>query len=108
MAAGRGGRHRPLSSPRLYPGWTPRRTSSPGTARIQAGEPYSSADPALANALHQITTWKSPYYQAALMAADTASGQQVPVFDVQGWTDELFPEAEAISLVNELRAIDQG
>ena len=42
------------------------------------------------------------------MAADAASGQQVPVLDVQGCTDHLFPEVEVISLVNRLRAIDRG
>ncbi|HEX3630035.1 MAG TPA: CocE/NonD family hydrolase C-terminal non-catalytic domain-containing protein, partial [Candidatus Dormibacteraeota bacterium] len=28
---------------------------------------------------------------------------QVPIFDIQGWTDNLFPEAEGVSLANKLR-----
>jgi acetyl esterase/lipase len=68
-------------------------------ARVNAGEPY--ADPLVASAIDQLKTWKSAYYQDALI--DRTSGQ-VPIFDIQGWTDHLFPEAEGVSLVNKLRA----
>ena len=70
-------------------------------ARINAGEPYLAQDPLLASALYQLKTWKSAYYQDALIAR---SKDQVPVFDIQGWTDQLFAEVEGVSLVNKLRA----
>lgn len=76
-------------------------------AAIQAGEPYSSANPVLANSLHQVTTWKSPFYQDALLKADVARRDEVPVLDVQGWTDALFPEVEGIAMVNKVRAADR-
>jgi hypothetical protein len=71
-------------------------------ARVNAGEPYDPAvDPLVASAIDQLKTWKSAYYQDALIARTT---DQVPVFDIQGWTDHLFPEVEGVSLVNKLRA----
>jgi acetyl esterase/lipase len=74
---------------------------TPWFARINAGEPYLAADPLLEQALSQLTTWKSAYYQDALI--DRRS-DLVPIFDLQGWTDNLFPEVEGVSLVNKLRA----
>ena len=70
-------------------------------ARVSAGEPYTPEDPLLASALYQLKTWKSAYYQDALIARST---DLVPVFDIQGWTDQLFPEVEGVSLVNKMRA----
>jgi predicted acyl esterase len=71
-------------------------------ARVNAGEPYDAAgDPLVASAIDQLRTWKSAYYQDALIAR---TNDLVPVFDIQGWTDQLFPEAEGVSLVNKLRA----
>ncbi len=71
-------------------------------ARINAGEPYDPAvDPLLASALYQLKTWKSAYYQDALI---NRTRDLVPVFNIQGWTDELFPEVEGVSMVNKLRA----
>lgn len=70
-------------------------------ARINAGEPYSQSDPVLSTALRQLRDWKSAYYQDALIGR---SADHVPVFDIQGWTDNLFPEVEGVSLVEKLRA----
>jgi acetyl esterase/lipase len=71
-------------------------------ARVNAGEPYDPAvDPLVASAIEQLKTWKSAYYQDALIAR---TRDLVPVFDIQGWTDQLFPEVEGVSLVNKLRA----
>lgn len=70
-------------------------------ARVNAGEPNDPADPLVASAIDQLTTWKSAYYQDALIAR---TRDLVPVFDIQGWTDQLFPEVEGVSLVNKLRA----
>ena len=75
-------------------------------ADIQKGEPYLAADPALAGALHQIRDWKSPYYQSALIQRDVTAADEVPVLDVQGWTDELFPESQGVALYNELKRAD--
>ena len=71
-------------------------------ARVNVGEPYAPAqDPVLAQALDQLKNWKSPYYQDALI---DRSSDLVPIFDIQGWTDALFPQVEGVSLVNKLRA----
>jgi acetyl esterase/lipase len=70
-------------------------------AGVNAGEPYLPADPVLAQALTQLSTWKSAYYQDALI---DRSRDLVPIFDLQGWTDNLFPEVEGVSLINKLRA----
>lgn len=55
----------------------------------------------MASAIDQLKTWKSAYYQDALIAR---TKDLVPVFDIQGWTDQLFSEVEEVSLVNKLRA----
>ena len=71
-------------------------------ARVNQGEPYDPASqPSLAYALSQLKTWRSAYYQDALIDRST---DLVPIFDMQGWTDNLFPEVEGVSLVNKLRA----
>ena len=71
-------------------------------ARVSAGEPYDPAvDPLVASAIDQLKTWKSAYYQDALIGRTT---DLVPIFDIQGWTDQLFPEVEGVSMVNKLRA----
>ena len=71
-------------------------------AQVNAGELYTPVqDPLLAQALTQLSTWKSAYYQDALI--DRRS-DLVPIFDIQGWTDHLFPEVEGVSLVNKLHA----
>jgi acetyl esterase/lipase len=71
-------------------------------ARVNAGEPYDPAvDPLVASAIDQLKTWKSAYYQDALI---DRSSDLVPIFDIQGWTDHLFPEVEGVSLLNKLRA----
>src|SRR2546429_4800229 len=41
-----------------------------------------------------------------MIAADVANRRETPVFDVQGWTDALFPESQAASMVERLRAVD--
>jgi predicted esterase len=71
-------------------------------AEVSAGEPNRpDLSPVLAQALDELKTWKSAFYQDALIARTT---DQVPIFDIQGWTDNLFPEVEGVSLINKLRA----
>jgi hypothetical protein len=73
-------------------------------AQISAGETpaQSTYAPAI---VHQIAGYKSAYYQDSLLAADKGANE-TPVFAIQGWTDALFPEAEAASMVQKLRAVD--
>lgn len=72
---------------------------------ISAGESPATATYA-PGIIDQITTYRSAYYQDALIAADVADKRETPVFDVQGWTDSLFPEAQAASMVEKLHAND--
>jgi predicted acyl esterase len=55
----------------------------------------------------QIAQYRSAYYQTAMIAHDMPS-HETPVLDVQGWTDNLFPEAQGASMVEKLRAADSG
>jgi fermentation-respiration switch protein FrsA (DUF1100 family) len=73
-------------------------------AQISAGETpaQSTYAPAI---VHQIAGYKSAYYQDSLLAAHIGNNE-TPVFAIQGWTDALFPEAEASSMVQKLRALD--
>jgi acetyl esterase/lipase len=65
---------------------------------ISAGEPYS-ADPLVASALTQLTTYRSAYYQPIPRPAE-----QVPVLDLQGLTDPLFPAVQALQMQQRLTA----
>ncbi len=70
--------------------------------RVNQGEPYNPAtEPQLAYALNELKVWRSAYYQDALI---DRSNDRVPIFDMQGWTDNLFPQVEGVSLVDKLRA----
>ena len=73
-------------------------------AQISAGETPAQSTYA-PEIVHQIAGYKSAYYQDSLLAADTGK-TETPVFAIQGWTDALFPEAEAASMVQKLRALD--
>jgi fermentation-respiration switch protein FrsA (DUF1100 family) len=73
-------------------------------AQISAGETpaQSTYAPAIIN---QIAGYKSAYYQDGLIAAQAAK-RETPVFAIQGWTDALFPEAQAASMVEKLKMAD--
>src|SRR5258708_27312769 len=73
-------------------------------AQIGAGETpaQSSYSPGI---IHQIAGYKSAYYQDELLTADVGTNEP-PVFAMQGWTDALFPESEAASMVQKLRTLD--
>lgn len=72
--------------------------------QISAGEtPLQAAyAPAI---IKQIAGYKSAYYQDSLIDAQVGR-QETPVFAIQGWTDALFPEVQAASMVEKLRALD--
>ena len=82
------------------PGMDPTADLTSWYARLQAGEPYGG-DPAVKAAIDQLRIWRSPFYQDRLIATATT---RVPVLDLQGWTDELFPEVEGVAMVDKLRA----
>ena len=82
------------------PGADPTADLTSWYTRLQAGEPYGS-DPVVAGAIDQLRTWRSPFYQDLLIASATT---RVPILDLQGWTDELFPEVEGVAMVEKLRA----
>ncbi|MHB8293186.1 MAG: CocE/NonD family hydrolase [Acidimicrobiales bacterium] len=69
-------------------------------AAITAGEPYS-ANPLVAQAVHQLTKYRSAFYMPV-----PPPSKAVPVFDVQGLTDPLFPGIQALQLDNRLFAKD--
>jgi hypothetical protein len=73
-------------------------------AQISAGETPAAGTYA-PGIVHQIAGYKSAYYQDSLITADLGKSE-TPVFAIQGWTDALFPEAEAASMVQKLRTLD--
>ena len=66
-------------------------------AAVSAGEPGSQSDPLVAQALTQLTTYRSPYYLSV-----PGPGADVPVFAAQGLTDPLFPGIQLLQEVNRL------
>jgi hypothetical protein len=70
-------------------------------AAISGGEPGSQSDPLVAQALTQLTTYRSPYYLPV-----PGPGAQVPVFAAQGVTDPLFPGIQLLQEVNLLTSAD--
>jgi predicted acyl esterase len=71
------------------------------------GEPYDT-NPVATAAIQQLAIWKSPYYQRALITRDVAEHTEVPVLNIHGWTDALFPAVESVSLVRLLKATDRS
>jgi dienelactone hydrolase len=71
-------------------------------AAITAGEPYS-ANPLVAAAVTQLRDYRSPFYLPV-----PAPGRQVPVLDIQGVTDPLFPAVQALQLQNRLNDASPG
>src|SRR5207245_889964 len=56
--------------------------------------------------IEQIARYRSAYYQDSLIATDVAGHSETPVFAAQGWTDSLFPESQAVTMIEKLRAAD--
>lgn len=71
-------------------------------AAISAGEPYS-ADPVAAQAVTELTRYRSALY---LPVPPTAKA--VPIFTVQGVTDPLFPAVQSLQMEQRLRAAHRG
>jgi predicted acyl esterase len=66
---------------------------------ISAGEPGSQSDPLAAQALTQLTQYRSPFSLPV-----PPPGAQVPVFAEQGLTDPLFPGTQLLQEVSRLTA----
>ena len=71
-------------------------------AGLTAGEPYE-VNPQVANAVTQVTQFRSPYYMPVPSAANA-----VPVLNVQGFTDPLFPAIQNTQMVNRLLAANSS
>ena len=69
-------------------------------AGLSTGEPYE-VNPQVANAITQVTQFRSPYYMAVPPA-----GHEVPVLALQGVTDPLFPAIQAEQEIQKLTAAD--
>ncbi len=87
------------------PGQDPTADLTTWYAEISAGETpaQSTYAPGIIN---QIAGYRSAYYQGALIASDVAARTETPIFDVQGWTDGLFPAVQGASMVEKIRAAD--
>ena len=72
-------------------------------SRIILGEPYSEDDPVLQSAMVGLTQERSAYFQQPYFDAIRANPRlAVPVFDIQGWTDDLFPAPEIVRMYYKL------
>jgi len=72
-------------------------------AWINAQEP-TSVDPVFASIIDGLAGYRSPWWQQRLW--DAARGTRIPIFMAQGFTDDLFPIAEANRMLLALRTID--
>lgn len=88
------------------PGADPTADLTTWYTEITAGETPAQATYA-PGIISQIAGYKSAYYRDDLITADTGKNE-TPVFAVQGWTDALFPEVQAASMVRKLKAADPG
>lgn len=78
-------------------------------ARFMAGEPYEAGgmrDPIVEDGEREITTLRSPAWQHRwLQQLRRNRSLWVPVFDVQGWTDDLFPVTESLRMYGLLKGV---
>jgi len=74
-------------------------------AEISAGETplQSNYAPGI---IDQLVRYRSAYYQDSLIKSDVTNHSETPVFAPQGWTDSLFPESQAASMIEKLRTAD--
>jgi dienelactone hydrolase len=82
------------------PAWNARSTGG--------GDPYDVAgaeDPAVAQIRRGLSEFRSSYYQDEQWQAQVGQ-RKVAVFDIQGWTDDLFPAVEAFRQFKYLKRLD--
>jgi hypothetical protein len=73
------------------------------------GDPYDVDgvdDPIVAQARRGLTEYRSSYYQRERFEAQAAAGDEVAVFSIQGWTDDLFTSVESFRQYRRLKSID--
>jgi hypothetical protein len=73
------------------------------------GDPYDVAgveDAVVAQARRGLTRYRGAFYQPERFAAQAAAGDEVAVFSIQGWTDDLFTSVESFRQYHRLKAID--
>jgi pimeloyl-ACP methyl ester carboxylesterase len=89
------------------PGQDPTADLTTWFAELNAGEtPAASAY--VPGIIEQVAKYRSPYYQDDLIASDVSRGTETPIFDIQGWTDALFPHSQGASMIEKLRTADPG
>jgi dienelactone hydrolase len=69
---------------------------------MTVGEPYDDKDPTVQQIRAGLTEFRGSYYQDKGWDAEAASGHEVAVFSIQGWTDDLF---EAIESFRQFKAL---
>ena len=78
-------------------------------ARLSAGEPYEAGgvrDPIVEEGERQLTTLRSPAWQHRwLRRLRSDTSRWVPVLDIQGWTDDLFPAEESLRMYRRLKQV---
>ncbi len=67
-------------------------------AAFNTGEPYET-NPIVGQAIQQLQRFRSAYYLPV-----PAAPHQIPVFDIQGLTDPLFPGMQATQMLTKLQA----
>lgn len=73
--------------------------------RIMAGEPYEAGgirEPLMEQMVRQLTRVRSAAWQREALAQMARA--PVPLFNIQGWTDDLFPAVEAVRMYRLLKA----
>jgi ABC-2 type transport system ATP-binding protein len=72
---------------------------------INAQEP-NDADPLFRGAVDGLAGYRSIWWQQAFWQAVAAN--RLPIFTVQGFTDDLFPMSEAARMIRALQTVDPG
>jgi predicted acyl esterase len=72
-------------------------------------DPYDVAgaeDAVVGQARRGLTAFRGSYYQPQRWRAQARAGDEVAVFSIQGWTDDLFTSVESFRQYTQLKAID--
>jgi hypothetical protein len=76
---------------------------------IGTGDPYDlggAEDPVVRQLRRGLTVFRSSYYQLPAWQREVADGDEVAVFSISGWTDDLFPAVESFRQLKQLKALD--
>lgn len=75
--------------------------------RVEGGEPYEPTDPVVGSIRCGMTEYRSSYFQQDAWHEQAESGDQVAIFAIQGWTDDLFPAVETFRQFKYLKRLDR-